>query len=155
MKVITYLGCITMVLLACKKEKISTPEMVGKWVFYGLSREFEDDFIDWVGEADCFYGPYYDDEVGQVELEVTEDGKFIFNSRQGKEQFQLVSKESRTSTIKFFNCPSYVYSSIVVDGYNFTLRSKSGKKFQFPCFYIPDHDILVTVPWVKGVLYNA
>lgn len=155
MKVTVYLACAIFALLACKKEKVDTPELIGNWGFYGLAREYEDGYITGVEEASCFYGPYSDEEFGQVELEITEKGEFIFNSKKGKEKFQLVSKENRTSTIVLFECPSHTYTSVVVDGYNFTLRNKSGKKFQFPCFYIPSHDVLVIVPWVKGVLYNS
>ena len=155
MKVRIYLSCAMLVLLACKKEKIENPELLGNWGFYGLAREFEDDYITGVEEASCFYGLYSDDEVGQVELEITEKGEFIFNSKQGKERFQLVSKGNRMSTIEIFSCPNNTFSSITIDGYNFTLRNKSGEKFIFPCFYIPDKDILLTVPWVKGVLYNS
>ena len=92
MKVVTYIAFIVALLIACKKEKLNVPEMTGKWIFYGLSREFEGDFIDWVGDTDCFHGPYDDDEVGQVEMEVTEDGEFIFNSKKGTEKISTCGK---------------------------------------------------------------
>lgn len=155
MKVRIYFICAILALLACKKEKIETPELLGNWGFYGLAREFEDGYITGVEEASCFYGPYSDDEFGLVELNISEKGEFTFSSKKGTEKFQLVSKERRTSTIEIFKCPTYTYTSVVVEGYNFTLRNKSGKKFQFPCLYIPSYDILVTVPWVKGTLYNS
>ncbi len=144
---------VILVLLSCKKEKIDVPEIIGKWQFYhfadirtsSFSPEKFLNFNSYVTSG--YYYPFaYDiEKYGEMTLELSEKGEFIFSSYEGTEKFRVVGKERI----------DIEYLGGILDGWNFELKNKTGQSFEFKLFYDMTNNKLYTVPWIKGTVYNA